>query len=323
MTGRIDARDWVLLLLLSLLWGGSFFFAGVAVKELPPLTIVLARVTIAALLLLPLLRVAGGSLPHTFAGWIPFLGMGLLNNVVPFSLIVTGQREIASGLASVLNATTPLFTVLVLAMAGEERLIARRVVGVLVGLGGVAILRAEGLAPTEGQGLGMLLCLGAAVSYGFAGLWGRRRLAGVPPLTAATGQLIASSLVMALLAGAVERPWTLTMPSLSTWAALLGFAALSTALAYIVFFQILARSGATNVMLVTLLLPVPAILLGHFALGEALQSNEILGALVIGGALLIIDGRVLDLLRRSGTSRGSPHSPRADRCATGRRSRDR
>ncbi|MGH6821242.1 MAG: DMT family transporter, partial [Methylocella sp.] len=146
--------------------------------------------------------------------------------------------------------------------------------------------------------LGILLCLGAAASYGFAGLWGRRRLAGIPPLTSATCQLICSSVIMAVLASAVEEPWQLPMPSIAAWGALLAFAALSTALAYIVFFQILARSGAANVMLVTLLVPVTAILLGYFILREPLHPREIAGALVIASSLLIIDGRVLNLFKR-------------------------
>jgi drug/metabolite transporter (DMT)-like permease len=294
---EMHEQDWALLVLLSILWGGSFFFTGVALRELPPLTIVLARVSIAAVLLLPLLWVRGVRLPASPASWTPSLVMGLLNNVIPFSLIVSGQTQIPSGIASVLNATTPLFTVLVMGAAGDEPLAARRVVGVLIGLIGVIILRGQGPELAGGQTLGMLLCLGAALSYGFSGLWGRRKLAGVPPLTSATCQLIASSIVMLALAGAIERPWLLPAPSLATWLALLATAALSTALAYIIFFQILVRSGASNVMLVTLLIPVTAILLGHFVLGEPLQTREVVGACVIGGALLIVDGRVQRLFR--------------------------
>jgi drug/metabolite transporter (DMT)-like permease len=287
----------LLLVVLSVLWGGSFFFAGVTVKELPPLTIVLARVAIAATMLLPVMWAYGSALPSGLAGWMPHFVMGLLNNVIPFSLVVTGQTQIASGTASVLNATTPLFTLLVLAAFGDERLTVRRVTGVLLGLGGVVILRGQGLDISSGQTLGMLACLGAALSYGFSGLWGRRWLAGEPPLTSATCQLLCSSAVMLLLAGAVDQPWSLPMPSPPTWLALLGFAALSTALAYLVFFQILVRSGASSVMLVTLMIPVSAILLGHFALDEPLKAREILGAVVIGSALLIIDGRVLAWLK--------------------------
>jgi drug/metabolite transporter (DMT)-like permease len=296
--GRIDLRDWSLLAALAVLWGGSFFFNGVVLRELPPLTLVLLRVALAALILLPLLRAYRLPFPKGIPGWRPFFAVALFNNVLPFSLIVTGQTTIPRGLASILNATTPLFTVVVMALAGEERLIVRRVAGVIVGLIGVAILRGGALDLGSGQGIGILLCLAAAASYGIAALLARRTLANSPPLATATFQLMASSLMMAVIAGLIERPWRLPMPGLATWLAVAGLAALSTALAYIVFFQMLRRSGATNVMLVTLLVPVTAILLGAFVLGEHIALREIVGALVIGSALLLIDGRVLRLFRR-------------------------
>ncbi|MFK4498732.1 drug/metabolite transporter (DMT)-like permease [Bradyrhizobium japonicum] len=295
---RIDARDWSLLAVLSVLWGGSFFFNGAALRELPPLTLVFLRVALGAAILLPLLRMQGIGLPKGMAGWKPFVAIGLLNNVIPFSLIVLGQTFIPSGLASILNATTPLFTVMVMAAAGEEALQMRRVAGVALGLAGVIILRGWGIETRPGQGFGILLCLGGAFSYGFAALAARRLLKDTPPLGTATFQLMASTVMMAVVAGAVEQPWYLSMPGLTTWLAVLGLAALSTALAYIVFFQILRRSGATNVMLVTLLIPVTAILLGWLVLGEPISAREIVGAIVIGSALLVIDGRAARLLRR-------------------------
>ncbi|MBR0687201.1 DMT family transporter [Bradyrhizobium manausense] len=297
---RIDARDWSLLALLSMLWGGSFFFNGAALRELPPLTLVFLRVALGAAILLPLLRLRGIGFPRGVPGWKPFVVIGLLNNVIPFSLIVIGQIFIPSGLASVLNATTPLFTVLVMAAAREEALQARRVAGVALGLAGVIILRGWGIETWTGQGLGILLCLGGALSYGFAALAARRLLKDSPPLGTATFQLMASTLMMALVAGVVEQPWRLPMPGLATWLAVLGLAALSTALAYFVFFQILQRSGATNVMLVTLLIPVTAILLGWLVLGEPISMREIAGAIVIGSALIVIDGRALRILQRVG-----------------------
>lgn len=292
---RIDARDWSLLAVLSVLWGGSFFFNGAALRELPPLTLVLLRVALGAAILLPLLRIQGIRFPKGVRGWKPFFAIGLLNNVIPFSLIVIGQTFIPSGLASILNATTPLFTVIVMAAAGEEALQLRRVGGVALGLAGVIILRGWGVETRAGQGLGILLCLGGAFSYGFAALAARRLLKDAAPLGTAAFQLMASTVMMAIVVGAMEQPWRLPMP---IWLAVLGLAGLSTALAYIVFFQILRRSGATNVMLVTLLIPVTAILLGWLVLGEPISMREIGGAIVIGSALLVIDGRALNLLRR-------------------------
>ncbi|UPK39950.1 DMT family transporter [Bradyrhizobium sp. 186] len=294
----IDARDWSLLGVLSILWGGSFFFNGAALRELPPFTLVFLRVALGAAILMPLLRMQGISFPKGAAGWKTFFAIGLLNNVIPFSLIVIGQTFIPSGLASILNAITPLFTVIVMAMAREEALQMRRVARVVLGFVGVVILRGWGIETRPGQELGILLCLGGASSYGLAALAARRLLRDAVPLGTATFQLMASTVMMAIVAGTMEQPWRLPIPGPTTWLAVLGLAGLSTALAYIVFFQILRRSGATNVMLVTLLIPVTAIFLGWLALSEPISMREIAGAIVIGSALLVIDGRVLRLSRR-------------------------
>jgi drug/metabolite transporter (DMT)-like permease len=295
---RMHGRDWALLGVLSVLWGGSFFFNGVALRELPPFTLVFLRVALAAVSLLPVLRIYRIGFPKGLSGWQPYFAIALLNNVLPFSLIVMGQTYIPSGLASILNATTPLFTVLVMAAAGDEKLLMRRIAGVLTGLIGVIILRGQDLGFKTSEGTGILLCLAGAFSYGLAALYARRRLANSPPLATASFQLMASSLMMAIVAAAFERPWQLAMPGATTWLAVAGLATLSTALAYIVFFQILRRSGPSNVMLVTLMIPVTAILLGYLVLGESVSAREIIGAAVIGSALLLIDGRVLGLIRR-------------------------
>jgi drug/metabolite transporter (DMT)-like permease len=173
----------------------------------------------------------------------------------------------------------------------------RRIAGVVTGLIGVIILEGQDFGFKTSQSVGILLCLAAAFSYGLSALYARRKLSDSPPLATATFQLLASSLMMAVVAAWVERPWQLAMPGATTWLAMLGPAGLSTALAYIVFFQVLRRSGSTNVMLVTLLIPVTAILLGYLVLGESISSREIIGALVIASALLLIDGRVLTLAR--------------------------
>lgn len=290
----MDAQDWNLLILLSVLWGGAFFFAGVAVKELPPLTVVLVRVGLAAVTLLPLFWYFGHTLPRSLSGWLPFVGMGLLNNVLPFGFIFAGQTQITVGLSSIINAMTPLFTVVVMAVFQEERLSVNRVIGVLLGVAGVATLRGFD-GPFEGaQTLGIALCMVGALSYGFAALWGRRQLTGVPPLKSATCQLICSTLIMAVVVAVIDQPWTLSQPSQATVYSLLALAIFGTALAYIVFFQILVHAGASNVMLVTLLIPVTALILGNVFLDEPIQSKEIIGATVIGVGLLFIDGRLID-----------------------------
>ncbi len=290
----MDGQDWSLLILLSVLWGGAYFFGGVAVKELPPLTVVLARVSIAAIVLLPVFWYLGYSLPRTFSAWLPFFGMGLLNNVLPFGLIFAGQTQITVGLSSIINAMTPLFTVVVMASFREEGLTVFRVIGVLLGVVGVAVLRGFDGPIDASQTLGIVLCLAAAISYGFAALWGRRFLSGVPPMKAATLQLVCSTLIITVIVCFIDKPWTLPMPSMEAIWSLVALAVFGTALAYIVFFKILVRAGASNVMLVTLLLPVTALALGNVFLDEAIQAKEIIGALIIGSGLLFIDGRVIN-----------------------------
>ncbi len=288
--------EWGLLLVLSVLWGGSFFFNGVALRAFPPLTLVLLRVGLAAVILFGVMRALGVAMPRDRGVWLAFLGMGFLNNVVPFGLIVWGQTHIASGLASILNATTPLFGVIVAhLLTADEKMTGPRLAGVVLGLAGVVAM----IGPDALAGIGLDVaaqgaCLAAALSYAFAGVFGRRfRRLGVAPLATATGQVTASTLMLIPLVALVDRPWTLAAPGLDTVAAILGLAALSTALAYVLYFRILATAGATNLLLVTFLLPVSAILLGALVLGERLDPRHFAGMALIGGGLAAIDGRVL------------------------------
>ncbi|MCG7393121.1 EamA family transporter [Microvirga sp. ACRRW] len=290
----ISASDWALLGLLSVIWGGSFLFVGVAVKELPPLIIVALRVSLAALALQVVLRVMGLSLPRERQAWATFFGMGILNNVIPFSLIVWGQSHIASGLASILNATTPLFTVIVAHyFTSDEKLTGSRFGGVIVGFIGVAVMiGSAALTSLNANVLAQLAILGAALSYGFSGVFGRRfKTLGIPPLVAATGQVTASSCMLLPVSLIVDRPWTLTMPSLATVLSLLALALVSTAFAYLIFFRLLARAGATNAGLVTFLIPVSAVFFGVLLLGETLELRHMAGMALIAAGLMLIDGR--------------------------------
>ena len=300
----MNHTEWGLLVLLSVLWGSAFFLVGVAVIELPPLTIALARVGIASLILLALISFLGHSLPRSLSGWTPFLVMGLLNNALPFSFLNTGQTMISVGLASI-NGMTPLFTALVMASFREERLTAHRTAGVLLGVAGVMLISLPGMAAGYARLPGIGLCLAGALSYGFAALWGRRRLMDFPPLKTATCQLLSSTCIMMVVVVPVERPWSLPAPGMETWLALIGLALFGTAIAYVVFFEILARAGASNVMLVTLLIPVTALLLGSLFLAEPLIWHELAGAAIIGLGLLFIDGRLPRRVKHAALARYS------------------
>ncbi|WP_233517227.1 DMT family transporter [Pseudotabrizicola alkalilacus] len=298
---RMSTRDWGLLLLLSFLWGGAFFFAAVAVKELPPLTVVLARCGLAAMALAVVLRLGRERWPFRVRAIPAFLIMGLLNNLVPFSLLFWAQTMIPSGLASILNATTPVFAIIAAhVLLTDERMALNKAVGIGFGFLGVVVLLGGGLVDGKGFALlGMLACLGAALSYGLAGTYGRRfRSMGFSPAQVALGQLVATTLMMIPLAAVVDRPWTLAMPGGLVVLAVLALALASTALAYVIFFRLLASAGAVNTALVTLLIPASAILLGVLFLGEVLAARHYAGLALIGAGLLAIDGRVLDRWRR-------------------------
>lgn len=291
---RMGPAEWGLLLLLSVLWGGSFFFQKVALAALPPFTVLLARVGLAAAALWIAARAVGYRLPHSLQDWAPLVVMAALNNVIPFSLILWGQTRIASGLAAILNACAPLFTaVLAHFLTRDERLTPRRAVGVLLGLSGVVLM----IGPDSLGGFGrdvlaQLAVLAAGISYASAGIFGRR-FAGTPPLVTATGQVTASTLLILPVALLVDRPWTLAAPGVQAWAALLGLAIISTALAYVVYFRILATAGATNLLLVTLLMPMVALMLGTLVLGEHLAPRHFAGMGLIAAGLAVIDGRLL------------------------------
>lgn len=284
-----------MLVALSVLWGGSFFFNGVAVRELPTLTVVLCRVGLAAITMLIVIPLVGMKMPRGGRVWAAFFGMGLLNNVVPFSLFVWGQSHIASGVASILNATTPLFTVVVAdRLTRDEKMTGGRLAGVVIGLAGVTtMIGAEALASLGVQVAAQVACLAGALSFALAGVFGRRfHQMGVSPMATAAGQVAASSAMLLPLTLALDRPWTLPMPSLTTLAALITLAVVSTAFAYVLYFRLLASAGATNLLLVTFLIPVSAILLGVVFLDETFLVRHGVGMGMIGIGLAAIDGRL-------------------------------
>ena len=297
---KMDAFDWVMLITLATVWGGSFLFNAILVAELPVITIVAIRVTAAALALWGFVRVTGRAIPTAPEVWGALLILGVLNNAIPFSLIVQGQTQITSGLASILNATTPLFTILVAGFfLTDERFSVLRVLGVIVGFSGVILM----VGPEALGGLGadfwaQLCALGAALSYGFASVFGRRfRELRVDPVMVATGQVTMSSLVLWPIALWIDGPQDILGLSFNAAASMFGLAVLCTSFAYILYFRILERAGATNISLVTFLVPISAIILGVLVLGETIFIKEIIGMSLIGLGLAIIDGRLFQRLR--------------------------
>ncbi len=303
--GSMKPSEWAMLLLLSIFWGGSFFFVKVALHELSPFTIVWLRVSLGALILIAVARLRGLRLPSSVSVWRRYALLAVLNTALPFSLIVWGQKHVESGVASILNATTPIFTVLLAhVLTADERLKPAKAVGVLAGFAGVACMIAPELKEGfDWRGLGQMAVLGAAVCYGFAGIYGKRFKA-TSPIVNAAAMLGCAGLLMTPLALAVDAPWRLR-PSAESIGAVLGIATVSTAAAYLLYFRILAAAGATNVMLVTLLIPVSALLLGVGILDETIQLGDYLGMGLIFVGLLVIDGRVAGWLNRSPAKRVS------------------
>lgn len=301
----MNAFTWGLLILLSLLWGGSFFFAEIALRELPPFTVVLGRVAIAAMVLHILVVVSGLRMPGSLSLWGAFLVMGTVNNLIPFSLIVWGQTEITSGLASILNATTPLFAVVVAhILTADEKLTANRLAGVVIGFAGtILMIGPAALSGLGAEALAQFAILLAALTYSFASLYGRR-FKGLPPTIVACGQVTCSTLLLIPLVLVVDQPLSLDVPGPATILALLGIGVFSTAFAYILYFKILALAGATNLMLVTFLIPISALLLGTLFLNEVITTAQLIGMTLIGAGLALIDGRLLPAAGLTGSRHG-------------------
>lgn len=286
--------EWLMLIILSILWGGSFFFIGILVSEIPTLTIVALRVGLAAITLWGIVFIMGLRPPSNKRIWFAFLGMGLLNNVIPFTLIVWGQIYIASGLASIFNATTPIFTVIVAGLLlSDEKATSMKIIGVMTGFIGIVMMFGLPGPDEESNAFAQIAILGAALSYALAGVYGRRfKQMNISPFVTAAGQVTASSLILTPVALYFDGPPNLISLSLLSWTAIIGLAVLSTAIAYVLYFTILETAGATNLLLVTLLIPVSAILLGVLFLDETLAFAHFAGMACICFGLSFIDGRL-------------------------------
>ena len=298
---QMNRSDWLVLLFLAVIWGGAFFFIGVAVRHVPPLTYVWLRLTIGAAGLWAYLMIRGERISLPRKAWGSILLLAFLNNALPFTLFGWSQTHIASGLASILNATTPIWGVVVAHfLTNDERMSPRKLAGVLLGFGGVATMIGPSLLSSLGtSGLAELACVAAALSYALAAVWARRfRRLGISPLSVTTGQLSAGALMMLPLSMLIDRPFNHAVPPISALAAISALALFCTALGYVLYFRLIDRAGATNALLVTLLVPPVAILLGGLFLGETLAPQDFAGLALIALGLAAIDGRVLRTLSR-------------------------
>jgi drug/metabolite transporter (DMT)-like permease len=309
---RLDGRSWALLIALSLLWSASFIFVKVAAKEIPIFTLVLLRVALAALALHAFVLLSGRRYPAEPRVLLRYVLMGLINNALPFALIVFAIARIGAGAASILNATSPIFALLVAHVTtSDEKVTPAKLIGILLGIGGVAaMVGPEATTGVADNILAVGAMLLASFSYGLAAIFGRG-FRGIDASVSATCQLSASTLLLLPVALVVDKPWTLSWPGTTALAATLGLAILSTSLGYVLYFALILRAGGTNAVLVTLLIPVGSVFFAWALLDEAFTPAEAAGMLLIGLGLLVIDGRVFRLIGRPEVS-GRPEIVRPE-----------
>ena len=288
----IGPLEWALLIGLSIIWGGSYLFMKVAVASVPVFTIVFLRVALGALVLALVMLAMRLQFPAGLLVWRSFFGMGVINNVIPMSLIVFGTSTIDAGLASIINAMTPLFAIVIAHFAtDDERLTANRLMGVALGIGGVIVLIGPSLLFNAQINLwGEFACLAATLSYATASIFGRRfaRMK-LQPIQIAFGQTASASLVLLPISWIIDKPWTLPLPSHGAIMSLAALGILCTAIGYMMYFRVLNNSGAVAVALVTLLIPPSALVLGIFVLGETLSLTDVIGMGLIGMGLVIVN----------------------------------
>lgn len=288
------------MMLLGLIWGGTFFLSEILLLEMSPFQIVFHRVSIAAIIMFGFITLRGKSLPKDVKSWFALAVMGLLNNAIPFSCIVFGQQYITGGLASILNSTTAFFGVILSGLLlQDERITLPRLIGVMMGIIGVIVIMGfDALFSLSLTSIGQLLIIISSISYAFAGIWGKLQVKNMGVEVTATGMLITSSIWMLILSTSVEG-FPIEALSLQSTVSILTFAILCTAVAYLLYFAILAQAGAANLMLVTIIIPPFALILDAFALGEWVTFQQLAGLIIISFGLLVLSGKL-----KHGTKKG-------------------
>jgi drug/metabolite transporter (DMT)-like permease len=296
----ISSRAWIEMLLLAMIWGASFVSIRIALDEVGPMTAVAHRVGWAMVALWIAILIMRLPIPRDPKVWIGFFGMGILNNVIPFGLMAWGQLYIESGLTSILNAATAIFGVITAAIFfSDERVTSRKAIGVALGFAGVATaIGLENLRHFDIRSLAQIAVIGGTLSYALASVWARKRLGAQPPQVAAAGMVTGATVVMLPLAWIVEGPITLDLEP-RTYLAIGYYALIATALAYLLYYRVLAMAGSGNLMLVTLLIPPFAIVLGAVLLGETLRPAAYFGFALLALGLLVLDGRIWRLIKGS------------------------
>jgi drug/metabolite transporter (DMT)-like permease len=296
-------RDWGLIVVLAVLWGSAFILIEIGLRSVPPNTLVFARMALAVPPLLLLLRMRGEKLPQGAKNWGMLSVLGILNVVLPFILFYWGMTQISTGLASILNATTPLWGVVAAHfLTRDEKATPARVIGVLFGVAGIAVMiGVDALSGMTSGLLAQIACLIATLCYALGSIYGRKfGASGMTPLSIATGQVLTSAIIMLPIALIIDAPWTLPMPGLPFWFSTAAIAVFSTSLAYYLYFQLLESAGASNSLLVTFLIPIVAILLGIGFLGESFTGNQAGGMILIALGLIMLDGRLLQRSQKFG-----------------------
>jgi drug/metabolite transporter (DMT)-like permease len=293
ITTKMNFKQWLLLLFLATIWGASFFLMELVLVDLTSFELVFYRLFLAMLFLWAVVWVKGLFDVSYLKLWREFIIMGLVNNVLPFSLIAYAQITINASLASILNATVPFFAIIFATLLlSDEKITIPKLLGVVIGFIGVSYIIGFDISSLDLQVLAIFAMLGATLCYGLATVYGRKfNQLGVPPIVMATMQISIASIILALVIILTDNSFIPSF-SLNSSLAILALSIISTGVAYIIYFYLLENAGAVNTSLVTFLVPISAIFLSTWLLGEILQTKHIIGAMIIFLGLIVIDGRL-------------------------------